>query len=92
MRPIAAASYILALGAVYAHLGLVGRLCGFSGDPNDYETMVAFFYGVPLAVAGVICSVLALRNGKIRHSVIPLIISFVPPLYWTVVLVAEFVS
>ena len=92
MRWVAAASYILTLGAVFAHVGLVSRWLGNGGDPNGYEMMVAFFYGVPLALAGLVCSVLAFWRGKIRHCIIPLIVSLAPILYWPSVLVSEFLT
>ena len=92
MRWIVAASYVLALATIFAHAGLVGQWLGFGGDPNGYDMMVAFFYGVPLALAGLVCSIIAFLKGKTRHCIIPLVVSLVPVLYWPIVLVSEFLS
>ena len=92
MRWVALASYILTLGAMCAHAGLVVTWLGGSGDPQGYEMMVAFFYGLPLALAGLVCSVIAFWRGKIRHCAIPLIVSLAPVLSWPAVLIAEFLT
>ena len=92
MRWIVAASYVLALATLFAHVGLAGQSLGFGGDPNGYDIMVAFFYGVPLALAGLVCSLIAFRKGKTRHCIIPLIVCLVSVLYWPIIFVSEFLS
>jgi hypothetical protein len=92
MRWIAIASYILALGAMVAHAGLVATWFGAAGDPQGYEMMVAFFYGVPLGLAGLVLSVVAFWRGKIRHCAIPLFVNLAPVLGWPAALLIEFLS
>ena len=92
MRWTALASYILTLGALVAHAVLVATWFGASGDPQGYEMMVAFFYGVPLALGGLVLSIIAWRRGKIRHCAIPLIVSLVPVICWPAVLLIEFLT
>jgi len=92
MRWIASASYILTLGALVAHAGLVATWFGATGDPQGYEMMVAFFYGVPLAFAGLVLSVIAFWRGRIRHCAIPLFVSLAPVLCWPAVLLIEFLT
>ena len=92
LRRIALASYILTLGALVAHAGLVATWFGATGDPQGYEMMVAFFYGVPLAFAGLVLSVIAFWRGRIRHCAIPLFVSLAPVLCWPAVLLIEFLT
>jgi hypothetical protein len=92
MRWIALASYILTFGALVAHAGVVAKWFGTSGDPQGYESMVAFFYGVPLALAGLVCSGIAFWRGNIRHCAIPLFVSLAPVLCWFAVLLIEFLT
>ena len=92
MRWVALASYILTLGSLVSHAGLVATWFGATGDPQGYEMMVAFFFGLPLALAGLVCSVIAFWRGKIRHCAIPLIVSLAPVLSWPAVLIVEFLT
>ena len=89
---VALASYILTIGAMCAHAVLVVAWLGGSGDPQGYEMMVAFFFGLPLALAGLVCSGIAFWRGKIRHCAIPLFVSLAPVLSWPAVLIGEFLS
>ncbi len=83
-------AYLSATFAVLMEGGLVLEWLGFLGkDVDNYSLMVAFFYGCPAALLGLIFAVHALKRGSGRHIWVPLVICTLILLPWPVILVLE---
>ena len=58
-------------------------------DPNGYDSMVAFFFGVPLAIAATVSAYIGLRQSKDRSMWVPLIVGLLPIVGWPSLFVLE---
>jgi hypothetical protein len=89
MRALGILSFVLAAMLVALHVEAYSRAHSALHDPNGYDTMVVFFYGVPLAILVCLVSSTALKRTKARRFWIPLGVGLLPILGWPMVFVLE---
>jgi hypothetical protein len=82
-------SYGSAICLISLHILVVYRTNSSLRDPNGYDWMVMFFYGIPLAFFTVFFSLFALMELKLKRFRIPLAIGMLPILSWAVILLLE---
>ncbi len=79
----------LAVLLVATHADVLWRAYSPQRDPNGYEQMVLFFYGLPLAVVVVITAMVALKTTKKKRFRVPLAVGSLPIVPWPTMLVLE---
>jgi hypothetical protein len=82
-------AFSLAALLVALHVEVIYRSNSTSRDTNGYDSMVAFFCGVPLAIATVGVSFTALNKTKNKRFIIPVILGLIPILGWPLIFVLE---
>jgi len=89
MRALTIISFFLATLLVALHVGAYSHAHSADRDPNGYEMMVVFFFGVPLAIFVAAVSGFALRRTKAKRFWIPLGVGLLPILGWPVIFILE---
>ena len=89
MRAFTIISFSLVALLVALHVTAYSHAHSAERDPNGYEDMVVFFYGVPLAILVSIVSGVALKRTKAKRFWIPLGVGLLPVLGWPVVFILE---
>ena len=89
MRNSQIAAWIFATLLVGLHCLVVVRSFSPMRDPNGYDSMVAFFLGVPLAIATAGSAIVGLKRSKDRSMWVPLIVGLLPIVGWPSLFVLE---
>jgi hypothetical protein len=89
MRALTILSFLLAAILVAMHVGAYSHAHSAQHDPNGYELMVVFFFGVPLAILLCVVSGIALKRTNAPRFWIPLGVGLLPILGWPMIFVLE---
>lgn len=82
-------SYGSAICLISLHIQAIYLINSPWRDPNGYDYMVMFFYGIPLAVFTIISSLYALRKLALKRFRITLAIGVLPISCWAIIILLE---
>ena len=83
------AAWLLAAALVGLHALVLIRAFSPMRDPNGYDTMVVFFFGVPLAITTAVVSAVALKKTKAGSLWVPLAVGLLPVIGWPALFALE---
>lgn len=90
MKTWTAVTFGLAALLIIMHLGVLWQAHSPQRDPNGYEYMVLFFYGVPFSIAVAALSLVALKTKKAKRFRVPLAVGLLPLAAWPTIILLEF--